>query len=72
MRDVVPITSFEGKKWLEANVPSRGKVINFPSRLQDFFFSNPSFHGKTGHFEFKGSYFQGKIIPERETWPSQG
>ena len=45
--------SFEAKKWLEVNFPSRGKVINFPSRHKNSFFSNSLFHGKTGHFEGK-------------------
>ena len=61
----LPITSFEAKKWLEGNFPSRGKVINFPSSHKNSIFSNPSFHGKTGHFEGKR-----KII-SRENFPSE-
>ena len=55
-----------GKKWLEVNFSSRGKVIKFPSSPKNSFFSNPSFHGKTGHFEGKG-----KLI-SREDNPSEG
>ena len=41
MATSVPITSFETKKWLEVNVPLRGKVINFPSSHKNSFFSKP-------------------------------
>ena len=58
-----PITSFEAKKWLEVNFPSRGKVINFPSSRKNSFFSNPSFHGKTGHFKGKGKIFSREDYP---------
>ena len=66
LRRSQPITSFEGKKWLEVNFPSRGKVINFPSSHKNSFFSNPSFHGKTGHFKGKGKLFS------RENYPCEG
>ena len=62
----LPITSFEAKKWLEVNFPSRGKVINFPSSRKNSFFSNPSFHGKTGHFKGKGKLYS------RENYPWEG
>ena len=68
----LPITSFEAKKWLEVNFPSRGKVIKFPSSRKNSFFSNPSFPEKTGHFKGKGKLFSREIIPERENFPSQG
>ena len=41
MKQALPITSFEAKKWLEVNFPSRGKVINFPSSHENSFFSSP-------------------------------
>ena len=59
----IPITSFEAKKWLEVNFPSRGKVIKFPSSRKNSFFSNPSFHGKTGHFKGKGKLFSRENYP---------
>ena len=61
----LPTTSFEAKKWLEVNFPSRGKVIIFPQAIKTLF-SNPSFHGKIGHFEGKGKLFS------RENYPSEG
>ena len=61
-----PITSFEAKKWLELNFPSRGKVINIPSSHKRSFSSNPSFCGKIGHFGGKGKLFS------RENYPSEG
>ena len=67
----VPTTSFEAKKWLEGNFPSRGKVVNFPSSHKNSFFSSPSFPGKSGHFEGKGKLsLGGKIIPQRENSPN--
>ena len=60
----LPITSFEAKKKrLEVNFPSRGKVIKFPSSRKNSLFSNPSFHGKTGHFKGKGKLFSREILP---------
>ena len=56
------------KKRPEVNFPSRGKVTNFPSfSHKKSFCSNPSFHGeKVAISRERESYFQGKIVPQRE------
>ena len=67
-----PLTSFEAKKWLEVNFPSRGKVINFPLRHTSSFFPNTSFPGKQAIPRERESDFQGKKFPQRENFHSEG
>ena len=67
-----PITSFEAKKWIGVNFPCLGKVKNFPSCRKSSFSPNPSFPGKAVHSKERESYFQGKMIPQRENFPSEG
>ena len=62
-----PITSFEAKKeWL---FPRRGKY-KLPSSHKNSFCSSPSCHGKLAIFRERSSYFQGKMIPQRDNFPS--
>ena len=68
---IVPITSFEAKKWLEVNFPSRGKVINFPSSHKTPFSQTLHFMGKLAILRERESYFQGKIIPQRVILPQK-
>ena len=63
---------FRGKKRLEANFPSRGKVINFPQAIRTPFSQTLHFMGKLAILREKESYFQEKTIPQRENLPSEG
>ena len=66
-----PQTSFEAKKWLEVNFPSRGKVKIFPQAVRVPFPQTLHFLGKQCTPRERESYFQGKIIPQRESLPSE-
>ena len=65
---------FRGKKWLEVNCPSQGKVIKFPLRYKTpFFLPKPSFPGSP--FRGKGGGKNSRRTPLPKTdfgHPSSG
>ena len=64
-----PITSFEAKNWLEVNFPRRGKSYIFPQATKSPFSQNLHFMGKLAILRERESYFQRKLIPQREIVP---
>ena len=63
----LPITSFEAKKMAWGKFSLAGESHKFPLFCRkNPFVSNPSFHGKTGHFKGKGKLFS------RENYPWEG
>ena len=71
VRGLLPLTSFETKKWLEVNFPSRGKVINFPSfDKKKLLFPKPFISWENSPFRGKGkAIFKGKFSLSGEIGP---
>ena len=67
-----PQTSFEAKQWLEVNFPSQGKLKFFPRAVKAPFPQTLHFLGKQCIPRERESHFQGKIIPQRENFSSEG